>query len=1371
MDGSEEEEDPDVESDGEAVPEEEDVEEVEEAPRPRELGMSYEKYTTSYVRMNEAAVGDRNERIANEAAEKKVNAGFRGSGEVQNLQELLRAKFGSTVRGWRFGLDLRNLHRVGKVDFFKAMRSLGYPGSSTACWAALGGDLPARDGVSLADVDAEAAKAVGNFYREYTTYLGKMHNLVEKSYALVISKEEFLTHCKLLKKYDVDLDSVFMYLNTNGVITSDDCAWLEHHSDRRCTLCGKYDHPRCRCTKLAGPKDPEPGAEEARAEYRAEHAAAKNSRKAADEFRRQLQHFYGSTVAAWRKRMDPDGTGVVTNEQMLQIAQRIGFKGDIGEVWVELTGGGDYTLKLEDLEPRAEQVMAAFDRACRERFGGFVRAFRELEARKKPMVSREEFHKLCIDLSMEKNHKLLFDLLDDRRVGVILLQSINEEAAAEVCGKVKCEKAFRQLQELEPIDEDGSMRKTLMQRTAEFGERWSQGAEPRKMHEEFLKMLTRKFGSPIRAWSVCLDIKNKGKLTKEEFGVGISAAGFGGNASKIWEELGLKPTASIKLKDFAPTEIEEMKTFKTNFLSKLSDEKGFIVEDKNSNREITSKEFEVMCRKAGMRNEAIVKRVFQGLDLAGKGYVMSKTLRWLHEAKSESKALPSVLHKYKDLKRKAFQERMTSKCQRPLRETLKAQDALRETATTKLASKNALEQAHKSLIRLMCKRHGGVARAWQKVLDPDRKGELSQNEFLEGLRRIGFLAKDADKERITLCERLFKFFADEETRLVSLAGLDPYVDFLLAEFKTRCVDRFGSLSMAFKEFNPEAAETIPAQRFKLACHQVQLGNAVHRILEYLDPEATGEVRLDEISEQAAIDAEEMVKQEQEDVARKERLDMKEKRAHMADLKNNADLQVKCGADYRRLERKQEAMYRALREFKEKLCHRHGTLVKAWRKVFKAEEVFYEEFKTIYEAQGLKAKASLVWRALGMTEGRDEDEEEDEENEEDAAVLTLLDLDTGITSDLEELRARIFERFGSGDRAFKEVGANPDFTLDLKMFLKLCYEANYRGNERRLFEYLDKTESGMVALEDIDSTAVKRLKRSGALNQDEEEDDEYKGRNQVAPFKAMLRKRFGKSLVKAWRNIDKHGSGMMTRAEFGAALPAIGYRGSLQLLWNGIVGKDATHITLRDVDGPAFKALTKFYKTVTLKYETLKMAFLDEAEQPVKQYSQGEFYDFCKEMNIHKSDPIFNLLANNDGFIAWDDIRFLEEQWTWEGGKPEPVRKRPPPPDQQRPPGQYAGLPMRMTGEGPLKTNMRPQRVTLRKCTSLPLLSPQIRPQWNDRHQIKDTASNKTEQLIHLMAYVQTQSQQRIKIRVAQRMEEEPIGQWLVENVLKDQEED
>merc|ERR1712093_713651 len=188
---------------------------------------------------------------------------------------------------------------------------------------------------------------------------------------------------------------------------------------------------------------------------------------------------------------------------------------------------------------------------------------------------------------------------------------------------------------------------------------------------------------------------------------------------------------------------------------------------------------------------------------------------------------------------------------------------------------------------------------------------------------------------------------------------------------------------------------------------------------------------------------------------------------------------------------------------------------------------------------------------------------------------------------------------------------------------------------------------------------------------------------------------------------------------------------------------------------------------------------------------------CKVIKFDGSTDklLLHLAHATSGKVTWQEVRFLEEMFVFkqedppEKGSDEeeeddeeeeervgpsylmPKRKPPPPPGGDRPHGQFPGFPARTMGEGPLATWMRPNKAVLSKSTSLPNIQEPIRAKWNDRHQIPDTKNNKSEQIIHLMAYVKTQESERIQRRVKQRMIEVPTGQWISQHMLAQEDED
>jgi len=1316
------------------------------------MGMGYEKTTTSLVRMKTASTDERRAREEEELAERAANVAYAGpdASAADNLRKLLRVRFGSCTRGWRDAVDCNRAHKVAREEFYEGMRKLGFTASSKQAWDELVGRK--RDkAVTLADLDTSAAQAVSDFYRSYVEQMGPLSSLLEGSDGLRICQKTFLWKCSEMGMSKEELLRVWRNLETNGWLTENDCDWLDDY-------CARRPHVRERGRQAI------PGEYEAKKEE-------KSRKRTTHEFKAALQHRYGGIVPAWRRALDPEGTGNVTNTRLMETATSIGFKGEPTDVWNELTAAGGYTIKLENMDDDIPRLLDDFKERCQERFGSMAKCFEDLDSVEKPFVTSEEFKRLCVEVNMAKNHNKLASFLDKENVGAILLEEIDADAAKKVFGVAALREATVQREELESRPERPN-RMTLMER---FREKASQDQDAhRDTHPEqrsalmnFTRHLTNKFGSPIRAWSAVFDKEGKGKLEKKEFLAACAATGFTGNANDIWDEFGLKEKASLRLKDFAPEAIDDVRRFKAHTLENLSDRRGFIVEDRSLNRKVSAPEFVELSKKAGLGGlgHKGANRVFNALDLDGEGHVMTKTLRWLHEAKSHDKAVHTVLSKHRDLKRKVWLKTLEAKKVKNKEVYLKHADSLLQAGRSKRSEKMEIQAFYKEFREHLRTKYGTIPAAWQLAIDADGNEELELMQFLAGLRKAEFL--ESDDTRTPLAEKLFAKLADKNTGVVTLACLDPDSANLIDQFRRGCVVRFGSMLAAFQDFDPETTGKVSAGTLTHACHRIGMSHLVFRFLAYLDPEGTGEISLDAIDDDAAAAAEDAAAEAEEKAEERAERDRELGRLHMTKLADDRSLKVASGVQARAAERALQPGQKIVHDFKAKLLQKHGTLLKAWRAMFSTETVELDEFKGACEDTGFEGdEVETAWRVLiGGGKG---------------FRLKLEDFDPGIKKDVEDFKEKMLMRYGSFEAAFSQIESSEDLTIDEKRFLRLCYDCQFRGNEKRLFQYFDKENNNSVAFRNIDEKGLekaqklmaaeksalekiaadaarkqRRMNKKRGVKQREvvEEPPSTDSNTPAAAFRALLRRRFG-STVRAWRTMDRHGCCALTKNEFVASLGVTGYGGSPTLLWTSLVG-DGTSITLRDVDPDAFELLSQFREVCAKRAGGLEGVFQK------KTLGNAEFYEVCAEVEAPRPwEPVFQLLANAQGVVSWEEVRFLAEQWTWEAdGTVRPIRRTAPPAD-LRPSGQYPGSPPRARGDGPLATSMRPLKVMPRRYTSLPEIVSPIRAQWNERHQIADMEGNKTEQLIHLMAYVNTQEQERIQKRVTLKMREESIEQFV-----------
>lgn len=1355
------------EEEEEELEDEEEEEESSEEEYPAH-GMAYEKPTVSNARMAGVSLGEKQLREAQEEEARAVDPGHQEPGAANSLRKLLRQRYGTCVQGWRQALDRRCTHFISRADFFLALRELGFSGSAKAAWVELGGcsseSGPGKMQVTLADLDAPAAELLSNFFREFQEEVGKLPELLAGCDGLRIGRSRFLERCEPLGKPRfespaMDLDAVFKQLQTHGAVTEADVMWLQDY---------------CIRAKRRASSD-EAEARRIMREQRLEASAKATRVRAVDNFKTLLRHRFGSVMTGWRKAMDTEHKGEITAEELQNAADRLGFKGDVGGIWEELVTDDGYALGLVDLEPAVVQVVEVFKAQCVDRYGSLAKAFEGLEAVRKPLVTRDEFSRFCEELRFHGNKHLLFDYLDERHVGEILLTTIDAKTAQKAFPQAERKQAAQLHKTLEPRPAKPP-RVTLQSRAAEqCGATRRLPEEEPSARQNLLAVLEQRFGSPVRAWGQVIDRKHKGKVKTDEFLVGCAAAGFTGSKTKLLQEMGLKDGSSVRLRDIAPEAVEECKEFKSQAGAKLAGivtslEASAPTSRANKGYKVEKKEFAGICKRLGY--EGSVDRIFAHFDVTAEGGVNTRSLSALQEAKHEEKAMPILVKKHLEARQHRWQKKLAEQVVPPMQQLRTKQDTLLQAGREKRAAKRGEEEERKELLRALESKAGSVARAWRLAFDPDNQGEVDLQQFKDGLQNTGVLDLEGDEADAQKAARFFEAFCDEETGVVTLDCMDRRTPAALHEFLARCAARCGGVVQAFIDLDPEGTGVASREGFRHMCHAIKMTDNVRRLLEYLDPNEENEVPLELIHATAAEEAKQFVEHRKE--VRKEQLRIDEEKGRMHMKKEPPAIGVPVGVTVRKQERDLEAGRRVLAELKRRLIREHGTLVRAWRKVLTPKgnghkgRIGFAAFESACKAVGIEGDAQAAWQAL----------------EKKGKSLSLNEFDPGVATDFRELRARIAERYGSVEHAFEEVDSSASYELDFKGFLNLCYECQFRGNERRIFEYLDPEDSQRVPLAAIDRKAVETLKEKrkqlegkvrskGVDTADIGAATPATGSTSTAlegvarSFREHLARRFG-SAMRAWRVLDREGRVALTKQEFVHAVPATGYSGNTSTLWAALCSEDQRLISLREVDPEVFNALATFRRRCKRK-GGLQKAFQDATGEPTRRLSREEFLDLCRRVRCPRPwDVLFEQLdTRSSGSVTWEDVRFLEEHWKWN-----PVRPL------RRAPGsggsdELPWTPERSTGQGPLFTSLRPRKVTLKKATSLPALAaaPALRDNWNDRHHIRDTRDNKETQLLHLMTCVMTKDQDRIKRRVAQQMLEVPTHQWLQEHMLAEAEEE
>lgn len=244
------------------------------------------------------------------------------------------------------------------------------------------------------------------------------------------------------------------------------------------------------------------------------------------------------------------------------------------------------------------------------------------------------------------------------------------------------------------------------------------------------------------------------------------------------------------------------------------------------------------------------ERLLKHLDPGSAGYANTRTLRILNEQKSEEKAVPQYLKKYFEHRQALTEQRIASVALPPAKELLAKQDSLRESGLQDWHSKKEEKSAREAFVKALIAKFGSVAKAWRLALDPQLKYAIENvDQLMKGLKRAGQVPEGGEVGLRRAAERIFQACRSSETEQISLEQLDPKTPAMMEGFKDGCEERFGSLQDAFESVDTEGVGIISREDFRLLCHEVKATDGIFRLMEFLDPKRSGEIRL------ALIDAE------------------------------------------------------------------------------------------------------------------------------------------------------------------------------------------------------------------------------------------------------------------------------------------------------------------------------------------------------------------------------------------------------------------------------------------------------------------------------------------------------------------------------------
>jgi len=660
-------------------------------------------------------------------------------------------------------------------------------------------------------------------------------------------------------------------------------------------------------------------------------------------------------------------------------------------------------VTVDDISPKSAKECAHFGELLIRNYGGIAQAFTKLE--RNGRIDFETFEQ-CVRWKCNLgNARRLFSQLPSNNDGHLHREDFM------TLQRVYDDKEWRSalMVEAERKTQFHTTRESLLTEVA---------AHQRKVQSEtsrivtqsdadikamFFGVLTKKYGSLVKAFRLGFDPDGKEALTFERFNAHCEVLKVE-NAEKIWSLLDTEKKGIVTLSAFDPSIEEELVRFKKYIEARYKTMANWmiqIIEDVGTFR-MTFDSFRELCANIGyMKNP---RPLWAFLDVKASGIITVDTID-PDAAKIVCENSNSTL--------KLFVEK--TRCHGELAEPKLSPTKWRSispTASPKKEDRRVEERRtiKQSFLDFLSRKYGSVTAAWKKGMNPEESENLNIEEFGLALARIRYELKPEELSKLWLAfgketSQAKPSLGDENYRRHFFTLDDLYPDAIqdLHLFKDGLIERYGSLANAFQTLDEGRQESITFLQFDSACFEIKYPKNVRILRDYL-----ADKELPKMIPLASIDSNTV------DDLRK---------------RNKAFLPVSVSLPSpgpRELPSQSFCVY---------LTRRYGSTTRAWMKFIDPKGLWklsHVEFVSAVQATGWPGPVQALWRQL-------------------QPWATFPQLDPALWARLQEFHDSAINRFGSFEKAFEPT------PMDRKDFSIICRYIHMDSSD--LFDVLniDHTE--------------------------------------------------------------------------------------------------------------------------------------------------------------------------------------------------------------------------------------------------------------------------------------------------------------------------
>mmetsp|Transcript_6314 Transcript_6314/g.15158 ORF Transcript_6314/g.15158 Transcript_6314/m.15158 type:complete len:1113 (-) Transcript_6314:141-3479(-) len=302
------------------------------------------------------------------------NLHYHGVSMLEVCRKALRKRYGSTVAAWRVAMDPKGSGRATFGNFMLAMNECCFHGNVKGLWEDLCSEAEQDEevddpllswSISLKDLDPVAASSL-TVLREHL--LRRFHCLAEAWYkgfdpvgAERIDEEEFI---KVLQKNSVKLQHpgrafklLLTRLGQRSIVKDDlQALLLTAPAADRCAILGCTEH------------DEGVAASGKQATMQEAHAQLDKNMNSLESFKHMLVLKFGSVFSAWRRFLDTDKNGIITQRDFAIACQKLGCKLS-RTLWYQLDLDGNGQITLSEAEPEVALMLEQLEKLLVSKYG------------------------------------------------------------------------------------------------------------------------------------------------------------------------------------------------------------------------------------------------------------------------------------------------------------------------------------------------------------------------------------------------------------------------------------------------------------------------------------------------------------------------------------------------------------------------------------------------------------------------------------------------------------------------------------------------------------------------------------------------------------------------------------------------------------------------------------------------------------------------------------------------------------------------------------------------------------------------------------------------------------------------------------------